>query len=838
MLVGVLAGHCGRAYAACSPIGGGQYQCSGANNTTQTVSADDANVSTVSGFSVDTTGTGGEALHITGNGALVYTDTNQSPLTAASTALFIRSTGDDGFIPGSIAVETDGTLHGGTNGLYARNDGSGALTITATGDIAGSSTGGSPAINVANGTHVSGYLSGLTSYGIFAYNRGTDISITGAVVTGIGAINVGSGTLTITAKGDVAGVTQYGIGAYNSGNGTDLSITSASVTGIVGIGACNYGSGVLGITINGDVKGTAGFGVYAHAINDVEITVNEGSTVSGTAGVVILNGATNSLKNYGTITNLSGVSGTAIRAGTGTETVDNYGTVTGIVDLGTGTNAFNNFGTGIFNSGPTVNLGVSNQFTNAGMLSPGGARNVFTTTLIGNFVQSGSGVFAVDVDSANADRIDVSGGVSLAGVVKPTVIRLGSTTQWTILTAGTPIVKNGIAVVNTAAVRFGLIYPTPTEMDLVLLGVDFAVQGENRNEQAIGTNLNKIFAAGVPSSLQALINALGSLGSVGALANALDQLSPEVYLDTEMAALFSQLSFTNTMMTCPTRDGAAAFIKEGECMWARVSGRAFDQDSTFQTLGFDETSFQVAGGAQVALGPMWRLGGAFGYEHSNLNTDTEAKSEGDRFNGGMVVKYNPGALLIAASVSGGIGSYDIERPISFPGFHAVSRGDDDVATFDARLRAAYLFTTGVSYVKPLVDLDATWLGLDSASENGAGGASLKVRGNDETVLAATPAVELGTQWQWADGTLLRPYLRGGLTFFGNNDVELLASFDGAPAGVGPFLIATKTDDVVADVGAGLDWIEPGGAELRLFYEGRLGDLVSEQSGGIKASLPF
>lgn len=59
-----------------------------------------------------------------------------------------------------------------------------------------------------------------------------------------------------------------------------------------------------------------------------------------------------------------------------------------------------------------------------------------------------------------------------------------------------------------------------------------------------------------------------------------------------------------------------------------------------------------------------------------------------------------------------------------------------------------------------------------------------------------------------------------------------------PAGVSPFRIATQTDDVVADVGAGLDWIGRGGTDLKLFCEGRIGDLVSEQSGGVKASVPF
>jgi len=250
---------------------------------------------------------------------------------------------------------------------------------------------------------------------------------------------------------------------------------------------------------------------------------------------------------------------------------------------------------------------------------------------------------------------------------------------------------------------------------------------------------------------------------VGGLANAFDQLSPEIYLDTEIATLFSALAFTNSLMTCPVRDGANAFISEGQCAWTQVSGRSFDQDQTFQTLGFDETAWQVSGGAQVALGPVWRLGFALGYEHGALETDTRAKADSDRLNGGVALKYNPGPLLLTAAVSGGQGWYDTDRPIAFTGFSALAQSDHDVSYIDGRFRAAYLFTNGNWYAKPMVDLDATRISLDNVNEQGAGGASLNVRGNDETVLSATPALELGTQFVTARGTLLRPYVRAPLS---------------------------------------------------------------------------
>jgi outer membrane autotransporter protein len=376
-------------------------------------------------------------------------------------------------------------------------------------------------------------------------------------------------------------------------------------------------------------------------------------------------------------------------------------------------------------------------------------------------------------------------------------------------------------------------------MVLTIAEVNFALEGLNRNETAIAENLNDVFKSGNFPKLEPLLTALANLPNVGTLADALDQLSPEIYLDQQIATLFSSANFTASLMTCPVRDGAAAYIKEGQCVWARLSGRDFDQDQTFQTLGFDETSFEVAGGLQSALGDVWRAGFAGAYEHGSLDTDqTFATSEVDRAHAGAVLKYNPGALLLAAAVSGGWGWYDTERPIGFTGFSALPSSDNEIGYLNGRFRAEYLLSAGGWYAKPLVDFDATEISLEHVKESGAGGVGLNVRGNDQTVLSATPALELGAQFGGPAGTLVRPYIRGGATFFDDPDFVLLASFEGSPSGVGPFRIATTTDDVVGNVSAGFDVIGADGASFRLYYDGRFGDLVEEHAGGIKVTLPF
>jgi hypothetical protein len=251
------------------------------------------------------------------------------------------------------------TITGGNRGIYARNLGSGSLNVTTNGDVTGT---------------------GATSAGIDARNYGTDLSVTtdlGTTVVGrnygIRARNLGSGALTVTANGDVTGTNNAGIYAYNLG--TSLSITSERVTGDTGIFAHNYGTGALRITANGDVVGTGVDGIYAENTigNPIDITVSSGATVAGNfAGVGIGRGGANSLTNRGTIANLNGGNSVAIFGRTGNETVNNFGTVTGNVDLGTGTNAFNNLSGGLFNSGTLVDLGGGNLLNNSGALSPGG----------------------------------------------------------------------------------------------------------------------------------------------------------------------------------------------------------------------------------------------------------------------------------------------------------------------------------------------------------------------------------------------------------------------------------------------------------------------------------
>ena len=270
MLATAAIGYGRRAYAACVPAGGSNFICSGAS-AGQTISAANANVSTQPGFSVSTVSP--NALTISGSGDLFYTDTNLSPLTANSgNGLNISNAAG----PGSVTINTNGVINARNFGIYGGNNGTGALSITANGDVISAGTG------VAN-----------LSRGIMALNSGTgtDLSVTTGVGTtvsglryGIFSLNSGTGSTTVTVNGDVTagGTTGTDVGILARGN-VDVTMTTAAGTTVSGqetgiFARGGDGNGSVNVTVNGDVTGTNDDGIYARTGSSGSIAITVAST--------------------------------------------------------------------------------------------------------------------------------------------------------------------------------------------------------------------------------------------------------------------------------------------------------------------------------------------------------------------------------------------------------------------------------------------------------------------------------------------------------------------------------------------------------------------------------
>ncbi|MEM7445936.1 MAG: hypothetical protein AAF414_21620, partial [Pseudomonadota bacterium] len=188
----------------------------------------------------------------------------------------------------NVIVSAD-SVDGEYGGIFAVNEGFGGLDITATGTVTG----------------------GMDGNGIFGQNSGTSLTINAVDVigdgNGVAAQNFGSGALSVTA-GTVTGTGNFGVYAKNYYSGTDLTISVAGAHGgETGIEAKNYGSGALSITAAGPVEGSSQVGIYGkNLVSDLTIEATDVS--GGTYGIVAVNEGTGSL----TVIATGIVTGTAI----------------------------------------------------------------------------------------------------------------------------------------------------------------------------------------------------------------------------------------------------------------------------------------------------------------------------------------------------------------------------------------------------------------------------------------------------------------------------------------------------------------------------------------------
>ncbi|ODR94928.1 hypothetical protein AUC70_03865 [Methyloceanibacter stevinii] len=214
-----------------------------------------------SGIEANNFGTG--ATKITANGAVTGTAADGIHAENAGTAT-------------ALTVTANSTVTGGQRGILARNYGSGATEITANGDVTGDFRAGIEVYNNTNATDLtvtaSAKVAGGT-FGIYAFNNGSGPveitakgNVTGTVEDGINAVS--DGTPISVAVGPNSAVKSAG---------TDTDDFAVETAG-----------GATTLTVSGILKGGAGGAVQfdqTNAFNDrLELRPGFGITTSGAAG--------------------------------------------------------------------------------------------------------------------------------------------------------------------------------------------------------------------------------------------------------------------------------------------------------------------------------------------------------------------------------------------------------------------------------------------------------------------------------------------------------------------------------------------------------------------------
>ena len=843
-------------------------------------------------------GSGGAA----GNGGAVEVNLGSESTTSTietsgifAHGVYAQSVGGGGGLGGTIAKGPSGLIDTNAGGitLHGGNAGSGnEVTVTSFG-------------NITTGALASQGFDGFASMGIFAQSVGGGGGLAGgglnnfAVLSGSAGGHGSGGDVTVHHTGNITTNGAFSHAIYAQSEGGSASFDSVKDVFAVSLDSLKSSAvalselilfsaypelfksqklgelsayqldtlvgGDIEVVTDGDIvaNGAASMGIHAQSKgkdSNGNINVNvkglvQGGAGSFSAGINIQDGANNVMtigepgKDSGAVTTVDGVLGSAILGGLGKETVNNWGTVTGSVDLGAGANAFNNLAGGRLVSGATVNLGASNTLKNDGTLSPGGLDLVMTTNITGNLVQTASGKVVTDLDflNAQADRLNVSGTSSLDGNIEINLVNPGyaspGNTQLTIVRSSGGIDKSNLDLLaaQSAVIGYELLYPiyqNSNDVDL-RYSVDFSPAGLGGNQSAIGSYVNAIQQAGSSTEFAPIAALLVSMPDVASLGNVYDQLSPEPFLASTTSAVQADLRFSDALHSCRVREGEFRFVSEGECSWVRLIGSKLDQDRTDSNTGFNRKTNTLAAGAQKRVNENWSAGFGFSIDTSTLHVADNTRSEGNQYALGLIAKRNVGAAAFTASIDLGYGPYDTTRLVSLTG-PVIATSKQNVGLASAHVRWSHDYEQkNVWYMRPLIDVGVTHVYHGAFDEQGAGAANISAKSGRDTLVSVQPGLEFGREFSTRGGTLIRPYGMIGMTqFVSGTTTGITASLQGAPAGTAPFTTESTMDKTYADLTLGVDTLSVKGTALRVSYTGQFSEHAESHSASLKLSVPF
>jgi uncharacterized protein with beta-barrel porin domain len=334
-----------------------------------------------------------------------------------------------------------------------------------------------------------------------------------------------------------------------------------------------------------------------------------------------------------------------------------------------------------------------------------------------------------------------------------------------------------------------------------------------------------------------LVFFLLELPEVDDLVDAYERFAPNEIFAPADASFFASERFAGALLSCPdsAAEGMAVFVREGSCAWGQIGGRAVRRDNG---SGADEDVFALSGGLQSEVSPGWFAGGAVSYERSSLSGDG-LDGEGNRFQLGAVVKRELGATTLAASISGGVGSYDLSRPVIIPDGPVTADGEPDTRWVAVHGRAArVLDLAGASYLEPSLDLGLLHFRQDRYTETGAGDYGLEVDAFESTLGTLAPTLELGTAFAFR-GMEAEATVRGGvLAVIWGTERSTEARLNGVgPDGPG-FVVANQLDDLYATVGGRVEARLTERLTLRVGVQALLGDEQQAFDGSARLALSF
>ncbi len=560
----------------------------------------------------------------------------------------------------------------------------------------------------------------------------------------------------------------------------------------------------------------------------------------------------------------------SITGTSGDDTVNNekstigLGRVIGNIDLGGGTNAFNNFEDSSMVGLKSINLG-GGLFKNMGLMTNQGIGVVATIDITGGYTQTSTGDFVTDIDLNNqiTDKLVLTGAGSFDGTAPLNFLSIDKLfTHYTLATGASMTDAYLTPKTLHPAVGFNFLTRVDNGKDLVIYA-DNPTFLQLAQNPASGTTdpgvyqmaqyLDDVEASSSPDNPMArLINMLRFSQTEAELGAALTRLTPHYAVHTFDMINRSADILLESAREC-TRVPAYA-NPDGRCVWANISPQAeYKRNTGAGTTDRDDVLKTMSLGGIGEVGQNWSLGATFGRTEFDskihYNQDLLSETTGESWQIYGLAKYENKNYFVDFALGGGTGSFEGKRDthvdqvgyipgetlegVYLPELLLDGIGNSvsytqKTAQFGGSARLGVTEKVGAFYVQPTLQLDARWLRV-SGSETGSV-AAFTFDGTSNAYYSATPGIEIGTDIPLSDIATLRVYGKAGVEF-SNKEWEIQGQFTAAQNLPGsPALHLTEAvDSPLYRVGAGLELNGVNGVGLSVRYNGAFGETVKQNA---------
>ena len=640
----------------------------------------------------------------------------------------------------SVNNQVSGTISGGAGGY----GGYGGYGGSAQGGNGGGTNGGSNGNGGAGGTGGNGGTGGaggVGGAGISGSNFSVNNQVSGTISGGAGGVGYYGGVGGSATGGNSYGNNGDGGTGGNGGTGGAGGVGGAGVTGS-SFTLTNRG------TIRGGDGGTAGYGGDGGN--------GSGGGWNGIPGATGTNGANGSM-------GVAGAGGVGV-VSTGNATIINYGAIFGgLADNGNGprADALNLSGAGntlrletnsmiygnvISNALTTVagDSTITGLFANSGSVAIAAGKILAVT---GDFTNTGT--FTPVVTNAGFGKLTATGIATLTGstlFVDASTLTSANTYGGTVngvIQAGSIAGTFASSSDNSTLFNFTPVY-TATNVNLTI-----ASAGSSNVANAVAAN-NNTAAQGAAAALDQIIvsNPGGAIAAIfmpltttKEVSDAASQTVPQV-AGVVSQVLTTNLDFVNRIVQS-RQDGqhgksSGDSFYGDQKFWFKPFGSWADQDSQNGVPGYKSDSYGMIFGADANLSDVNRVGVAFSYSKTDVDSKGVASQNAD-IDSYTALVYGSHRLNATSELNfhGGVGLHNTDggRTISIGSTN--SRANSSYDSWSANVGAGVAHTISLSEktsLTPSIRIDYSRIRSDAYSESGAGVLNLNVGKNTSEAL--------------------------------------------------------------------------------------------------------